>query len=112
MTTADAFLAQKEKFQLGDLPTESPHPKTMQLSDWAKADVGQGLRVLREVDLDALRRIAEAAPELDRFFHDVAATLEAWRPHLPRGLRRHRPAVAVARLSVAAKFPTPISCAR
>ena len=77
MTTADAFLAQKEKFQLGDLPTESPHPKTMQLSDWAKDDVGQGLRVLREVDLDALRRIAEMRHELAPFFHDVAATLES-----------------------------------
>ena len=57
MNTADAFLAQKEKFQLGDLPTECRIPKPGNLSDWAKEDVAMGLNTLREVDLDALRRI-------------------------------------------------------
>ena len=76
MSTADEFLAQKEKFQLGDLPTESPHPKTTDLSDWAKKDVARGLGVLREVDLDALRRIAVLRREVHDLFHAVAATLE------------------------------------
>lgn len=76
MTTADEFLAQKEKFQLGDLPTESPHPKTSNLSDWAKGDVARGLNVLRDVDLDALRRIVELRRSLSEFFHAVAAALE------------------------------------
>lgn len=76
MDAADEFLAQKEKFQLGDLPTESPHPKTMDLSDWAKGDVARGLRTLREVDLDALHRIIRLRQELTEFFHAVAVTLE------------------------------------
>lgn len=76
MTTADEFLEQKEKFQLGDLPTESPHPKTTHLSDWAKEDVARGLNVLREVDLDALRRITRLRREARDFFHAVAAALE------------------------------------
>lgn len=76
MSTADEFLAQKEKFQLGDLPTESPHPKTGNLSDWAKTDVARGLDILRDVDLDALRRIAGHRLELSEFFHAVAAALE------------------------------------
>ncbi len=76
MNTADEFLAQKVKFQLGDLPTESPHPKTVQLSDWAKEDVARGLKALREVDLDALRRIVRLRHELSEFFHAVAAALE------------------------------------
>src|SRR5688572_714465 len=76
MTTADEFLQQKEKFRLGDLPTESPHPKTMHLSDWAKGDVARGLRALREVDLDALQRIGGLRRELSPFFHAVADTLE------------------------------------
>lgn len=76
MSTADEFLAQKEKFQLGDLPTESPHPKTTHLSDWAKGDVARGLTVLREVDLDALHRIAGLRQEASDLFHAVAATLE------------------------------------
>ncbi|MGE0004844.1 MAG: hypothetical protein AB7S92_04580 [Parvibaculaceae bacterium] len=77
MSAADEFLAQKEKFQLGDLPTEAPHPGTLALSDWAKADVAQGLRRLREVDLDALRRIVDLRHELTPFFHEVAETLAA-----------------------------------
>ena len=76
MNTADEFLAQKEKFQLGDLPTESPHPKTGNLSDWAKGDVALGLSTLREVDLEALRRIVGLRSELSDFFCAVAAALE------------------------------------
>lgn len=76
MNTADEFLAHKEKFQLGELPTESPHPKTADLSDWAAKDVARGLGVLREVDLDALRRIAGLRREASDLFHAVAQTLE------------------------------------
>lgn len=76
MNTADEFLAQKEKFQLGDLPTESPHAKTTDLSDWAKNDVARGLGVLREVDMDALRRIGGLRRDAGDLFHAVAQTLE------------------------------------
>jgi N-acetylmuramic acid 6-phosphate etherase len=76
MNTADEFLAQKQKFRLGDLPTESPHPKTVHLSDWANSDPATGLKVLREVDLDALNRISVLRQDLRAFFHEVAATLE------------------------------------
>src|SRR5689334_12252374 len=75
MNTADEFLAQKEKFDLGDLPTESPNPKTLHLSDWAKEDVARGLKTLREVDLDALRRIAGLRHDLSDCFEAVARTL-------------------------------------
>jgi N-acetylmuramic acid 6-phosphate etherase len=77
MNTADEFLAQKDKFRLGDLPTESPHPKTVDLSDWAKEDVTRGLKTLREVDLDALRRIVGLRQDLSECFAAVAATLAA-----------------------------------
>ncbi len=76
MTTADEFLSQKERFQLGDLPTECPHPKTSGLCDWAKRDVAFGLDVLREVDLDALRRVLGFRQSLYGFFHAVASALE------------------------------------
>lgn len=77
MNTADEFLAQKDKFRLGDLPTESPHPKTVHLSDWAKADVARALETLREVDLDALRRILRLRQDLREFFHAVTAARDA-----------------------------------
>ena len=75
MNTADEFLAQKERFRLGDLPTERAHPKTSHLSEWAKSDVVLGLKTLREVDLDALHRIVGLRQELVPLFQAVAATL-------------------------------------
>lgn len=76
MNTADEFLKQKHLFQLGDLPTETPHPKTVSLSEWAKDDIPHALRVLREIDLEALRRMAGLKAELTEIFHAVADTLE------------------------------------
>lgn len=76
MNTADEFLKQKHLFQLGDLPTESPHPRTVSLSEWAKDDVAHALRVLREIDLEALRKIAGLKNELTGLFQAVADTLE------------------------------------
>jgi N-acetylmuramic acid 6-phosphate etherase len=75
MNPTDEFLAHKEKFQLGDLPTEAPNPKTLRLSQWAKDDIAHGVETLREVDLDALNRIVALRPELNDFFHAVADTL-------------------------------------
>jgi N-acetylmuramic acid 6-phosphate etherase len=77
MNTADEFLAQKQIFRLGDLPTESSHAKTAHLSDWATADVARGLETLREVDMDALNRIVGLRQDLSEFFHAVAAALTA-----------------------------------
>lgn len=75
MSTADAFLAQKHLFQLGDLPTETPHPHTMNLSDWASNDVLYGLMALRDVDLGALRRIHALGESVAPLFEAVADAL-------------------------------------
>lgn len=76
MNNADEFLRQKQLFQLGDLPTETPHPKTVSLSEWAKDDVQKALSVLREIDLAALRKVASLKAELQGVFDSVADTLE------------------------------------
>jgi N-acetylmuramic acid 6-phosphate etherase len=76
MNNAEEFLKQKHLFQLGDLPTETPHPKTVQLSELAKNDVTNGLKLLREVDLDALRKMLSIKAELKPVFESVAETLE------------------------------------
>ncbi|NBO39552.1 SIS domain-containing protein, partial [bacterium] len=52
---ANEFLAIAGQFRLGDLPTESQHPKTKNLSELSLNKLPQALRVLREVDCDALR---------------------------------------------------------
>lgn len=77
MNNAEEFLAKKHLFQLGDLPTETPHPKTVNLSDWAKDDLDRALATLRRVDLEALERIAKLKGELTSLFHAVADTLDA-----------------------------------
>lgn len=74
---ADDFLAQKELFRLGDLTTESPHPLTVTLSDLAAGDLQQALRVLRTVDLAAMRKVLALEEELAAMFESVATTLEA-----------------------------------
>jgi N-acetylmuramic acid 6-phosphate etherase len=76
MNSADEFLKQKQLFQLGDLPTETPNPKTTSLSEWAQVDLDRALRVMREVDLEALRRMLTMKEELCGLFEAVADTLE------------------------------------
>jgi N-acetylmuramic acid 6-phosphate etherase len=76
MNTADEFLKQKQLFQLGDLPTETPHPKTVHLAEWAQKDPDLALQVLRDIDLAALRRIAAMKNELRPLFKSVADALE------------------------------------
>ncbi len=77
MKTAEEFLRQKHLFQLGDLPTETPHPKTLRLSDWAKNDLDQALATLRRVDLEAIEKIARMKAELTSLFHAVDDTLSS-----------------------------------
>jgi N-acetylmuramic acid 6-phosphate etherase len=77
MNNAEEFLAKKQLFQLGDLPTETPHPKTVNLSDWAKDDLDRALATMRRVDLEALERIAKLKGELTSLFHAVSDTLDA-----------------------------------
>lgn len=77
MNTADEFLIQKHLFQLGDLPTETPHPKTLQLSEWAQSDLDRALATLRRIDLEALEKILKLKAELTSLFHAVADTLAA-----------------------------------
>lgn len=76
MNTADEFLKQKHLFQLGDLPTETPHPNTTRLSEWSQNDPLHALQVLREIDLQALHRVLSLKSELTPLFHAVADTLD------------------------------------
>jgi N-acetylmuramic acid 6-phosphate etherase len=76
MNEADEFLSKKHFFQLGELSTESPNPLTMNLSQLAQNDVEEGLRILRHVDLVALRKILAEFDNCQELFRAVAETLE------------------------------------
>jgi N-acetylmuramic acid 6-phosphate etherase len=74
---ADEFLTIAGDFQLGALDTESPHPLTGDLARLAREDLAEGIRILREVDLLALRRFADAAGQLPAMAEAIATCLGA-----------------------------------
>jgi N-acetylmuramic acid 6-phosphate etherase len=49
---AEAFLTQERAFRLGELLTESSHPKTRTLSQTLQRDLKAGIRMLQSVDQD------------------------------------------------------------
>jgi N-acetylmuramic acid 6-phosphate etherase len=51
---ADEFLKISSQFRLGELPTESPHPKTSNLSDLVANNLQDAVNVLKEIDLEAI----------------------------------------------------------
>jgi len=63
-------------FQLGELPTEQPHPGTLGLSRWARTDLARAVSALKEVDLRALEILAGHAAGIDRLARAVEETLE------------------------------------
>lgn len=71
----DEFLTIAPQFKLGDLPTELQHPKTMNLSDWAQNNLPQALRVMREVDCDALGLISPKTDQILKLAVDMHTTL-------------------------------------
>jgi N-acetylmuramic acid 6-phosphate etherase len=72
---ARAFLAQASQFQLGDLPTESRHPKTMQLSQLAQHELTTAIGIMAGIDRDAVRAVATHIPALETMTADIRATL-------------------------------------
>lgn len=76
MNNAEEFLSQKQLFQLGDLPTESPHPLTVNLSQLAQTDVDEALRILRHIDMAALNKILSGFSQYKSLFEAVALALE------------------------------------
>lgn len=59
------FLEKYEKFQLGSLPTEQPHPKTIGLAELVKKNLTQAVETLKEVDLDALILLKEKSSQVE-----------------------------------------------
>lgn len=77
MNQAEEFLKQKHLFQLGELPTETPHPLTRELSHLAAHDVPAALGVLRQIDIAALKKIHGRFHEYEPLFKAVGDTLKA-----------------------------------
>lgn len=71
------FLKRYKDFQLGELPTEKPHPETQGLSDMATEDLSKALEVLKSVDLHSLEKFGSAISSLDPLKEAISETLDA-----------------------------------
>jgi N-acetylmuramic acid 6-phosphate etherase len=62
---AARFLERAGEFHLGDLPTEGRHPLTFELADLACRDLPRALRILRDIDCNAIERVLGQAARVD-----------------------------------------------
>lgn len=69
------FLRVARKYQLGELPTEQPHPDTRGLSRWARTDLVRAVSVLKDVDLHSLEMLLGYAAGIDGLTRAVQKTL-------------------------------------
>src|SRR5678810_671958 len=75
---AEEFLGISAQFQLGALTTESSHPVTANLSEVARQNIAEALKLLFDVDLDVVRKYREFA-ESRRAFSIAAYVLKSLR---------------------------------
>ena len=71
------FLLESKQFQLGQLPTEQPHPLTFDLSIKAQSDLASAIETFQEVELAAFEKILPALPHLETLKKDIRQTLQA-----------------------------------
>lgn len=72
---AAQFLAESDQFQLGQLPTESRHPKTTRLSELARTDLEKALDLLAELDRDAVKAVIKELPRIEKMAEVIRETL-------------------------------------
>jgi N-acetylmuramic acid 6-phosphate etherase len=72
---ADEFLKIAEQFKLGELPTESRHPQTANLSEDAQNNISAAIKTIKDIDIGVFERIIEILPELKKLRIRVAETL-------------------------------------
>lgn len=74
---ANEFLKSGNLYKLGDLETESRHPLTLQLSEWAEDDLDKAIGALVQVDIRALEKLKAQIPAILRLRTDIQSTLKA-----------------------------------
>lgn len=74
-TKTKAFLEISSQFKLGHLVTESFHHKTTNLSQLVSHDVKRALKVLQEVDREAIDLLKKKNTDLWKLAQDIQETL-------------------------------------
>jgi N-acetylmuramic acid 6-phosphate etherase len=72
---AEEFLAIAGQFRLGNLPTESPHTKTLNLSELAKTNLTDAISIIKSIDLDVFVKIKEIELSIKTLKEDINQTL-------------------------------------
>ncbi len=70
------FIQKSSYFSLGHLPTEGFHPATSNLSDLARSDPDEAVRLIGRVDSDAVRTLRDAMDSIRKLSTEIHATLE------------------------------------
>lgn len=73
---AREFLSVASEFKLGNLPTETPHPKTQNLSMDAKKNLTRAIETIQDIDRDVFIRLKDSLPELQKLKNDIKSTIE------------------------------------
>ena len=71
----DVFLKESYKYRLGEMTTEKPHPKTQNLSEFAKNDLVSALGILKTVDLEALAALRTYCESIEALRRSIKETL-------------------------------------
>lgn len=69
------FLQSYQKYQLGVLPTEQPHPLTKGLAELSQSDLPKAIEQLKQVDLSALADFKQYIPQLQNLRTQVQKVL-------------------------------------
>lgn len=73
---AEEFLSIAKEFKLGKLPTESPHPKTINLSRDAKENLNLAIKTIQDIDLEVFKQLKNALPQLEDLRTNIKKTIE------------------------------------
>lgn len=72
---AEEFLKVCEQFRLGGLPTETPNPRTLNLSDDAKNNIAHAISSIKEIDQDVFRKVEASLSHIKFLKEKVAETI-------------------------------------
>lgn len=74
---AEDFLLISKEFRLGNLPTESPHPKTINLSELAKNNLSSAIDIIKSIDLDLFLFVESISDSIEVLKNDIKLTLDS-----------------------------------
>ena len=73
---AENFLKISKQFRLGSLPTETPHPRTINLSGDSKNNLINAIETIKAIDVDVFLTLKKSLPQIEQLHKDIKKVLE------------------------------------